>query len=47
LTYSSHDPLILEKMMWQKEWVRLTSGRSLKVKNMQKQANMLHSVKTK
>jgi hypothetical protein len=30
---SSHDLLFLEKMTWWKEWVRLTSSRSLQVKN--------------
>jgi hypothetical protein len=44
---SSHDLLFLEKMMWQKHWVRLMSGKFLKVKNMQKQENLLCSVKTK
>jgi hypothetical protein len=38
---------ISQKMMWQKVWVHLTSKRSLEVKNMQKQENMLDSVKTK
>jgi hypothetical protein len=33
-------------MMWQKVWVPLMSRRSLKVKNMQKQGNLIHSVKT-
>jgi hypothetical protein len=47
LTSSSHDPLIPEKMMLQKDWVHLTSRRSLNVKNMQKQENLLRNVKTK
>jgi hypothetical protein len=38
---------ISQKIMWQKDWVRLKSRRSLKVKNMQKQGNLLRSVKTK
>jgi hypothetical protein len=38
---------ISQKIMWQKDWVRLKSRRSLKVKNMQKQGNLLQSVKTK
>jgi hypothetical protein len=47
LTSSSHDPLIPEKMMLQNDWVHLTSRRSLNVKNMQKQENLLRSSKTK
>jgi hypothetical protein len=47
LTSSSHGPLFPEKMMWQNDWARLTSGRSLKMKNMQKQENLLRSAKTK
>jgi hypothetical protein len=38
---------ISKNMMWQTVWVRLTSRRSLKVKNMQKRRNQLCSVKTK
>jgi hypothetical protein len=38
---------ISKKMMWKKYWVHLTVGRSLKVKNMQKQSNLLRSAKTK
>jgi hypothetical protein len=32
--------------MWQKDWVRLTFGRSMKHKNMQKQENLIRNVKT-
>jgi hypothetical protein len=39
--------LFPEKITWQKVWVRLTSGRSMEVKNMQKEGNLLRSVKTK
>jgi hypothetical protein len=38
-------PQDLEKMMWQKRLGPFMSGRSLKVKNMQKQENLLRSVK--
>jgi hypothetical protein len=38
---------ISQKVTWQKVWVRLTFGRSLEVKNMQKQENLLRGVKTK
>jgi hypothetical protein len=44
---SSYDLLFPEKIMWQREWFLLTPERSLKVKNMQKQAHLLHGVKTK
>jgi hypothetical protein len=37
----------LKKMMWQKDWVRVTSERSLKLTYMQKQENLLYRVKTK
>jgi hypothetical protein len=46
LTSSSRDLLFPEKMTWQRFWVHLTSDRSLKLKNMQKQENLLRSVKT-
>jgi hypothetical protein len=32
LTFSSHDLHFLEKLMYQKDWVHLTSGRSLRLK---------------
>jgi hypothetical protein len=38
LTSSLHDLLFPKKMTWQKDWIRLRFRRSLKVKNMQKQA---------
>jgi hypothetical protein len=47
LTSSCLVLLYPEKVTWQKNWVLLTFGRFLEVKNMQKQENMLHSVKTK
>jgi hypothetical protein len=47
LTSYSHDPVFPKKMMWQEEWVCLMSERPLKVKNMQKQENLLSSIKTK
>jgi hypothetical protein len=47
LTFSSHGLLFREKITWQKHWVYLMFEGSLNVKNMQKQANLLHSVKTK
>jgi hypothetical protein len=44
---SSYGGLLFpEKMTWQKDWIYLTSNRSLKVKNMQKQANLPGSVTT-
>jgi hypothetical protein len=46
LISSSHGLLFPEKKItWKKVWVRLMSGRSLKLKNMQKQGNLLRSVK--
>jgi hypothetical protein len=39
--------LIFQKMMWKKYWVHLTSIRSLKVKNVQKQENPFHGVISK
>jgi hypothetical protein len=36
LTSSSHGLEFPEKMMWQTDWVYLTSQRFLKLKNMQK-----------
>jgi hypothetical protein len=45
LTSSSHNLLFPKKVTWQKVWVHLTSERSLKLKNMQKQENLLRSVK--
>jgi hypothetical protein len=47
LTSSSPTLVFPENITWQKIWVRLTSGRSLEVKNMQKQEYLLRSVKTK
>jgi hypothetical protein len=47
LTSSSHDPRNPKNMTWQKEWVCLMFGMSLKVKNMQKQENLLRCVETK
>jgi hypothetical protein len=37
---------ISQKMMWQKVWVSLTSVRPLKLKNMQKQGNLIRCVKS-
>jgi hypothetical protein len=47
LTLSSHGLLFTEKVMWQTYLVYLTSGRSLKLKNMQKQENLPCRVKAK
>jgi hypothetical protein len=48
IDFSSHGLIFPKKnMMWQKDWVCLTSRRSVKVKNMQNQGNLLHGVKTK
>jgi hypothetical protein len=45
LTSSSPALVFPKKMTWKKVWVCLMSERSLKVKNMKKQGNLLHSVK--
>jgi hypothetical protein len=46
-TSSAHPLLFAENMTWQKVWVDLTSGRSLKLKSMQNKGFLFRSIRNK